>query len=72
VLDRVPEPNPEWRGDAPDPATSRAPYRLYTIGNHRPVDLLCVSDLLEKALGREAQKNMLPMQPGDVPEACVD
>jgi UDP-glucuronate 4-epimerase len=72
VLDRVPEPNLEWRGDAPDPATSRAPYRLYNIGNHQPVDLLYVVELLEKALGRKAQKNMLPMQPGDVPETYAD
>jgi UDP-glucuronate 4-epimerase len=72
VLDRAPEPNPEWLGDAPDPATSSAPYRLYNIGNHQPVDLLYVIELLEKALGRKAQKNLLPMQPGDVPETYAD
>jgi len=72
VLDRVPEPNLAWGGDAPDPATSRAPYQLYNIGNHQPVDLLYVIELLEKALGRKAQKNMLPMQPGDVPETYAD
>jgi UDP-glucuronate 4-epimerase len=72
VLDRVPEPNLAWGSDAPDPATSRAPYRLYNIGNHQPVDLLYVIELLEKALGRKAQKNMLPMQPGDVLETYAD
>jgi UDP-glucuronate 4-epimerase len=72
VLDRVPEPNPAWRSDAPDPATSSAPYRLYNIGNHQPVELLYVIELLEGALGRKAQKNLLPMQPGDVPETYAD
>jgi UDP-glucuronate 4-epimerase len=72
VLDRVPQPNTAWSGDAPDPATSSAPYRLYNIGNHQPVDLLYVIELLEKALGRKAQKNLLPMQPGDVAETYAD
>jgi UDP-glucuronate 4-epimerase len=64
VVARPAQPNPEWRGDAPDPATSRDPYRLYNIGNHRPVELLYLISLLEQSLGREAKKNMLPMQPG--------
>jgi UDP-glucuronate 4-epimerase len=72
VLDRPARPNPEWRGDAPDPASSSAPYRLYNIGNHQPVELLYLIELLEKALGREAQKNLLPMQPGDVEDTVAD
>jgi UDP-glucuronate 4-epimerase len=72
VLDRPAAPNPEWRGDAPDPATSRAPYRLYNIGNNRPVELLHLIETLEGLLGRTARKNFLPMQPGDVPDSCAD
>jgi UDP-glucuronate 4-epimerase len=72
VLDRPARPNPEWRGDAPDPASSSAPYRLYNIGNHQPVELLYLIELLEKALGRKARKNLLPMQPGDVEDTVAD
>lgn len=72
VLDRVPTANPAWCGDSPDPATSRAPYRLYNIGNHQPVELLRVIELLEKALGRTALKNLQPMQPGDVEATFAD
>jgi len=72
VLDRPAQPNPEWRGDAPDPASSTAPYRLYNIGNHQPVELLYLIELLERALGREARKNLLPMQPGDVEDTVAD
>jgi UDP-glucuronate 4-epimerase len=72
VVDRPARPNPEWRGDAPDPASSTAPYRLYNIGNHQPVELLYLIELLEKALGREARKNLLPMQPGDVEDTVAD
>jgi UDP-glucuronate 4-epimerase len=72
VLDRPARPNPEWRGDAPDPASSTAPYRLYNIGNHQPVELLYLIELLEKALGRKARKNLLPMQPGDIEDTVAD
>lgn len=72
VLDRPAQSNPAWRGDAPDPASSQAPYRLYNIGNHQPVDLLYLIELLEKVLGREARKNLLPMQPGDVVDTSAD
>ena len=58
---------PRWNSDAPDPGTSYAPYRIYNIGNQRPVTLLRYIEVLEKCLGRKAQKNLLPMQPGDVP-----
>ena len=72
VLDRPPQGNPEWSGDAPDPATSRAPWRVYNIGNHEPVHLMRFIELLEENLGRTAQKNLLPLQPGDVPDTYAD
>jgi len=68
VLDRVAEPNPDWTGSAPDSASSSAPYRLYNIGNNRPVELMHYIEVLERCLGREAEKNLLPLQPGDVPD----
>jgi UDP-glucuronate 4-epimerase len=72
VLDVLPTPNAEWSGDRPDPGTSRAPYRLYNIGNHRPVELIHLIATLEQALGVEAVKELLPMQPGDVPATYAD
>jgi UDP-glucuronate 4-epimerase len=72
VIDRIPGPDPAWRGDAPDSATSYAPYRLYNIGNNQPVELLRFIEVLEGCLGRKAVKNMLPMQAGDVPETYAD
>jgi UDP-glucuronate 4-epimerase len=72
VLDRVPGGNPAWDGDAPDPGTSRAPYRLYNIGNNRPVELLHMIETLERILGRPAIKEMADMQPGDVPATYAD
>ena len=72
VLDRVPEPDPEWSGDAPDSASSTAPYRLYNIGNNQPVELMHYIEVLEECLGRKAEKNLLPMQPGDVPDTYAD
>jgi len=72
VLDQVAEPNPDWNSASPDPATSNAPYRLYNIGNNRPVQLMHLIGCLEAALGRTAQKRFLPMQPGDVPDTYAD
>ncbi len=72
VLDRVPQPNPQWDSDRPDPASSTAPYRLYNIGNGTPVELMHFIETLEGCLGREARKNLLPMQPGDVPATWAD
>lgn len=72
VLDRVATPNPDWSSDTPDPATSRAPYRLYNIGSHRPIELMRYIEVLEDCLGRKAVKNLLPMQPGDVPDTYAD
>ncbi|GAB3750969.1 NAD-dependent epimerase [Lysobacter olei] len=72
-LDTVPGRDPNWRGDAPDPATSGvAPYRLYNIGNEQPVELLRYIQVLEQCLGREAQMELLPLQPGDVPDTEAD
>lgn len=72
VADRVPEPNPSWDAAHPDPGSSPAPYRLYNIGNHQPVALLDFIAAIEKATGRVAEKNFLPMQPGDVPATYAD
>ena len=72
VLDHIPQPDPNWSGMTPDPGTSKAPYRLYNIGNHSPVELLHFIEILEKTLGRTAEKRLLPMQPGDVPATCAD
>ncbi|GAB4179468.1 MAG: NAD-dependent epimerase [Geothermobacteraceae bacterium] len=72
VLDKVAAANPDWSGDHPDPGTSYAPYRNYNIGNNSPVELMHLIATLEKALGREAQKEFLPLQPGDVPATCAD
>jgi UDP-glucuronate 4-epimerase len=65
--DHTAEPNPSWNSDAPDPATSKAPYRIYNIGNNNPVELMHLISTLEDALGRKAEKRMLPLQAGDVP-----
>ena len=67
VLDRPPAANPDFVKDTPDPATSWAPWRVFNIGNHQPVELMAYVESLEKALGRKAEKNFLPMQDGDVP-----
>jgi UDP-glucuronate 4-epimerase len=72
TANRIPAPNPNWSGAHPDPATSSTPYRIYNIGNHQPVELMHFIGVLEKALGREAKKNFLPMQPGDVPATFAD
>ena len=66
TLDKIPEPNPDWSGDNPDAATSDAPYRLYNIGNNTTVELMRYLEVLEGCLGKKAEKNMLPLQPGDV------
>jgi UDP-glucuronate 4-epimerase len=72
ALDHVAAPDPRWDGDHPDPATSRAPYRLYNIGNNRPVELMHYIEVLEGCLGRKAEKNLLPLQAGDVPDTWAD
>jgi len=72
ALDHIAEPNPDWNPETPDPATSNAPYRLYNIGNSKPVELAKYIELLEECLGLKAELNMLPMQPGDVPNTWAD
>jgi UDP-glucuronate 4-epimerase len=72
ALDRVAAPDPGWDSDNPDPATSAAPYRLYNIGNNRPVELMHYIAVLERCLGRKAEKNLLPLQVGDVPDTWAD
>jgi UDP-glucuronate 4-epimerase len=72
ALDRIAQPDPQWNGNHPDPATSRAPYRLYNIGNNRPVELMQYIEIIEHCLGRKAAKNLLPLQVGDVPETWAD
>jgi Nucleoside-diphosphate-sugar epimerases len=72
VIDRPAQPNPEWSGDTPDPGTSYAPFRVYNIGNHTPVKLMCFIEALEAATGKKATLNLLPMQPGDVPATHAD
>jgi len=71
-MDTTATPNPDWNSDDPDPATSRAPYRIYNIGNNRPVELMHYIEVLEDCLGRKAEKNLLPLQPGDVPDTYAD
>lgn len=72
TLDRVPKPDPAHDPLHPSPATSSAPYRVYNIGNHQPVELLRYIEVLEDCLGRKAERNLLPMQPGDVPDTYAD
>ena len=72
VIDHPAKANGDWRGDAPDPATSQAPYRVYNIGNNRPVKLLRYIEVLEDALGRKAVLDLQPMQKGDVPATMAD
>ena len=72
VLDKPAQPDAKWSGDAPDPSSSRAPYRIYNIGNNSPVELMRCIEVLEQCLKRKAEKNMLPLQPGDVPETWAD
>jgi len=72
VLDRPAPPNPDWSGTQPDPGSSDAPWRVYNIGNNSPVELMHYIATLEKALGRKADMEMLPMQPGDVPDTYAD
>src|SRR5438132_4225634 len=72
ILDIIPRPNPQWNSDEPDPATSSAPYRIYNIGNNKPVELLTYISVLEQSLGKKAQLDLLPMQPGDVPSTMAD
>ncbi len=72
VLDKPAQPNPDWNGDNPDSGSSYAPWRIYNIGNNNPVELKTYISELEKALGKEAEKELLPLQPGDVPDTYAN
>ena len=72
IIDKIPAPNENWSGDHPDPATSKAPYRLYNIGNNQPVELKHYIEVLEDCLGKKAIQNLLPLQPGDVPDTYAN
>jgi len=72
VMDKPAEPNTKWMGEKPDPGTSQSPYRVYNIGNNNPVNLMDFIQTLEDCLGKKADKNLLPLQPGDVPDTYAD
>jgi UDP-glucuronate 4-epimerase len=72
TMDHTAVPNTEWDAANPDPGTSRAPYRIYNIGNQQPVELMRYIEVIEDCVGRKAEKNLLPMQPGDVPDTWAD
>jgi UDP-glucuronate 4-epimerase len=72
IMDVIPTPDPEWSSDKPSQNSSKAPFRLYNVGNEEPVELTEVIAVLEEALGRKANQNMLPLQPGDVPATFAD
>ncbi len=72
TLDHTAQANPDWSGINPDPATSKAPWRIYNIGNQQPVELMSFIETLERFLGKSVEKNLLPMQPGDVPDTYAD
>ena len=72
VMDHTAQPNLDWSGDTPDPGSSKAPYKIYNIGNNNPVELTYFIEVLENCLGIKAKKNMMPIQPGDVPVNYAD
>jgi UDP-glucuronate 4-epimerase len=72
VMGRLPMANPDWSGDRPDPGTSYVAYKIYNIGNNNPVELSTFIETIEQALGKTARKEMLDMQPGDVPATYAD
>ncbi len=72
AMSRIPEPDPSWSGDNPNPGTSSCPYKIYNVGAYKPVKLLHFVGILEACCGKKALMNMVPMQPGDLPETCAD
>ncbi len=72
VINNIPQGNTNWSGDDPDPGSSKAPYKIYNIGNNNPVELSRFIEVIEKCLGIKAKKNMLPLQPGDVTMTYAD
>jgi UDP-glucuronate 4-epimerase len=72
LVNKPAQPDPSWSGASPNPSRSAAPWRIYNIGNNNPVEITYVVELLEKALGKTAKRELLPIQPGDVPETYAD
>ncbi|MEL7296797.1 MAG: NAD-dependent epimerase/dehydratase family protein, partial [Pseudomonadota bacterium] len=72
TMDNVAQPNTDWDSAAPDPGTSKAPYRIYNIGNNQPVELMRYIEVIEECVGKKAEMNLLPLQPGDVPDTYAD
>lgn len=72
IVEKIPKPDPDWPSNHPDPSTSFAPYKIYNIGNNKPIELLEFIRILEKQLGKKAKMHMLPLQPGDVPKTFAD
>jgi len=72
IIDKIPEPDPKWNSDAPDPSSSRTPYKIFNIGNNQPLELMYFIETIEKHLGKKAIKNLMPLQPGDVPATFAD
>jgi len=72
TLDNVAQPNPEWTGTNPDSATSKAPYKIYNIGSNKPCELMRYIEIIEECVGKKAEMNLLPLQPGDVPATYAD
>ncbi len=72
LMNKIPQPSPEWNKGRPDPSTSSAPYRIYNVGNNNPVELVTLIRILEAKLGKKAKINFLPLQPGDVPDTWAD
>ncbi|MCK5602451.1 NAD-dependent epimerase [Candidatus Pacearchaeota archaeon] len=72
VMDKIPEPNLDWKGEDPDPSSSSSPYRIYNIGNNNPAELMDFIEAIEHALGKKANKEFLPIQPGDVPATYAE
>lgn len=72
LMENSPAPDPDWSGNSPDPSTSRAPYRVHNVGTHQPVQLLDLIDLMEELLGKQAKRELLPMQPGDVQSTVAE
>ena len=72
TLDNVAEPNPDWTGVTPDSATSKAPYKIYNIGSNKPCELMRYIEIIEECVGKKAEMNLLPLQPGDVPATYAD
>jgi UDP-glucuronate 4-epimerase len=72
LIPKIAQPNKNWTGYTPDPATSFAPYRIFNVGNNSPVELLAFIETIEKKLGKKAIKNFMPLQDGDVPQTYAN